>query len=118
MAKKGDKFRKFTKEFKLKAVKMYLEEGYGIEEVTHKLGLNSRSYLKRWLKNYNEHGEAGLEERRGKSESPHRGRPKKDPTSPEERLKWLEAENDYLKALLECQKEKIKKKRSGESSSS
>jgi len=113
MAKKGDKFASYSKEFKLKAVKMYLEEGFSMECIARELDLKDRSYLRRWLQNYKEFGKSGLEDRRGKTKSPHRGRPKKDPDSMEEKLLRLQCENDYLKALLQLTEEKVKKKRSG-----
>ena len=113
MAKKGDKFASYTKEFKLKAVKMYLDEGRSMEFIIKELGIKDRSYLRRWLKNYRESGESGLEDGRGKSKTPSRGRPRIDPHSPEEELLRLRAENDWLKGLLRLTEEKIKKKRNG-----
>ncbi|WP_435873857.1 IS3 family transposase, partial [Polycladomyces subterraneus] len=52
MAKKGQKFRSFSQEFKLKAVKMYHEEHKGVETIAKELGLPSHSYVRRWLKAY------------------------------------------------------------------
>lgn len=67
MPVKGQTFTKYTAAFKLKAVKMYMEEGYGYNRVTKELNLSSSSYVRRWVKNYRELGIKGLEERRGKS---------------------------------------------------
>lgn len=114
MAKKGDKFTSYTKEFKLKAVKMYLDEGRSMRFIIREMGIKDRSYLRRWLKNYQKGGEDGLEDGRGKSKTPTRGRPRIDPCSPEEENRRLRAENDYLKALLRLTEEKIKKKRNGD----
>lgn len=41
----------------------------------------------------------GLEEKRGKSKSVNKGRPRKNPLSPEEELVRFRAENEYLKKL-------------------
>lgn len=67
MPQKGQRFATYTPEFKLKAVNMYLEEGLGYKRVTKELNLISSSYVRRWVKNYREHGIQGLEERRGKA---------------------------------------------------
>jgi transposase len=55
-------------------------------------------------------GVAGLDNKRGKTLSPMRGRPKKTYDSPEEEILKLKAENEYLKKLLEINQENIKKK--------
>lgn len=114
MAKKGDKFTSYTKEFKLQAIKLYAEEGLSITSITEKLGLPDDSYIRRWLKKFQSAGETGLDDGRGKTISPRRGRPKKNPDSMEEKLLRLQCENDYLKALLQLTQEKIKKKKSGQ----
>ncbi|MGG1664396.1 transposase [Brevibacillus sp. NRS-1366] len=67
MPQKGQRFTTYTPEFKLKAVNMYLEEGLGYNRVTKELNLISSSYVRRWVKNYRDHGIQGLEERRGKA---------------------------------------------------
>lgn len=69
MPVKGQTFAKYPTAFKLKAVKMYTEEGLGYNRVTKELNLISSSYIRRWVKNYREFGIEGLEERRGKSSS-------------------------------------------------
>jgi transposase len=112
------KSKNYSKEFKLKAVNMYLKDGLSIDNITRELGLKSHSYIQRWLKKFNEFGEDGMEDMRGKTKSPRRGRPKKDPDSLEEKLLLLQCENDYLKALLKLKEEKIKKKKNGQSYSS
>lgn len=70
MPVKGQKFARYTTEFKLKAVNMYLEEGLGYNRVAKELNLISSSYIRRWVKNYREHGIEGLAERRGKMSKP------------------------------------------------
>ena len=59
MAKKGQKFRTFSREKKIKAVKMVLEEGKSINEVERKyLGYKkSTGALNRWIVEYNQEGE-------------------------------------------------------------
>ncbi|MCM3126136.1 IS3 family transposase, partial [Mesobacillus sp. MER 33] len=72
--------------------------------------------LKRWRDSYERFGEEGfLTERRGKGST---GRPSSRHLSVEEklrkaeaRIKFLEAENDFLKKLEELERQVLKKKR-------
>ena len=59
MAKKGQKFRSFTRQQKIKAVKMVLEEGKSLNEVEiGYLGYKrSTGALNRWIIEYNQEGE-------------------------------------------------------------
>jgi transposase-like protein len=58
----GSKRKRYSVEFKLKAVKLYTEEGYSTEMVTHELGIGKNT-LSIWTKRYREEGAAGLENR-------------------------------------------------------
>ena len=53
---------RYSVEFKLRAVKLYLEEGYSADMVAEELGIG-RSTISAWAKRYREEGEAGLEHR-------------------------------------------------------
>lgn len=53
-----------------------------------------------WVKRYRELGEDGLRERRGKSTGQNKGRLKKESPTLEEKIKRLEAEDEYLKKVL------------------
>ncbi|MCC0566463.1 transposase [Brevibacillus borstelensis] len=66
MPVKGQTFKNYSVEFKLQAVKMYLDQGMGYNRVTRELDLISSSYIRRWVKNYRELGIEGLRERRGR----------------------------------------------------
>ena len=59
MAKKGQKYRTFSREQKLKAVKMVLEEGKSLNEVEQKfLGYKKNTgALNRWIVEFNQEGE-------------------------------------------------------------
>lgn len=59
MAKKGQKFRSFTREQKIKAVKMVLDEGKSLNEVERKfLGYKKNTgALNRWIVEFNQEGE-------------------------------------------------------------
>ena len=69
---------------KLKAVKMYLEEGIGSTTIAKELNLSSNKRVLLWVKRYNEFGEDGLRERRGITRGLQKGRPRKRQLSLEE----------------------------------
>ena len=88
--KKGSK--DYPIEVKFEAIRMWQEEGIPQREITEKLGIRDPGRVKNWLHIYRKEGEAGLKKTR-------RGRPKKDRSSLEERIRQLEMENTLLKAL-------------------
>ena len=51
--------RRFSQELKLRAVKLFVEEGYTAAAVVEELGVG-RSTLTAWAKRYREEGEGGL----------------------------------------------------------
>lgn len=94
------KRKTYSREFKLKAVLMKLEEGYSKPRIALELGI-TKAMLERWVKRYRQFGEAGLEEQRGRSSA---GRPPKPTTREEDllrRIRRLEMENAVLKKLQE-----------------
>ena len=101
----------YSIEFKINTIERYNsgDEG-GVKALSKKLSFRSHNILTQWLIKYNEFGIAGLENKRGKTLSPMRGRPKKNYDSPEEEIIKLKAENEYLKNLLEINQDNIKKK--------
>ncbi|SDW57511.1 Transposase and inactivated derivatives [Marininema mesophilum] len=99
MAKKGQEIRSFSPEYKRRAVRMYLEEHRGLKSIAKELGLPSHTYVKRWVKAFQEKGEEGLKDHRGKSSNKKRRSPQAK--SMEEENLQLRAENEYLKKLLQ-----------------
>lgn len=113
----------YSPEFKIKAVeeykqgktptKIFIEHGFNLELLDKK---QPQRCLKRWRETYDRYGKDGLlVERRGKGST---GRPSSKPLSTEEklrkaeaRIKYLEAENDFLKKLEELERQALKKKR-------
>jgi len=113
----------YNSDFKVKAVmeyqsgktpsQIFIENGFNLEVI----GKNQpKRCLQRWRETYEKFGELGLQsERRGKASS---GRPSSKDLSIEEklkkaeaRIKFLEAENDFLKKLEELERQALKKKR-------
>jgi transposase-like protein len=71
MAKKAKKQKQsprarkqYPAEFKLRAIKLYTEEGYTAEMVSRELGIG-RSTLTTWARRYRKEGQCGLESRPG-----------------------------------------------------
>jgi transposase len=102
--------RTYSKEFKLKAIDMYVKNHMGSTSIAKDLGI-SKSIVKRWISNYNREGFQGLDEKRGKSDNPLHGRPRKSLESEAEKINRLEAENAYLKKLLAAKRRMIQEKK-------
>ena len=66
MSKKGVLHRKWSKEEKLKIIRLHLEEHISIEKIKKEYGVNN-SLVSAWVKKYLEEGEDALE--------PHNGNP-------------------------------------------
>ena len=66
MSKKGVPHRKWSKEEKLKIIRLHLEEHISIEKIEKEYGVNN-SLVSAWVKKYLEEGEDALE--------PHNGNP-------------------------------------------
>lgn len=98
MARKGQHFQYYTKEFKMKAVKMYEEGNKSYNTLSEELGLRSSTQLKNWVKTYRE-GKS-FDDQRGKGtklDNPFIGRPKTTFKSVEEERDYLKAQVEYLK---------------------
>lgn len=98
----SEKFNKYTKETKLKAVKRYLEDGLSYQDVAIEMGIKSKTQVKRWVKKFNDLGDTAFDmETRGRAKGPRKGRPKKNFNSLEEEVEYLRMEVEYLKKLKE-----------------
>lgn len=71
----------------------------GAKSIGHELGI-AYAIVERWVNHYKREGIEGLKEKRGKSKGVHIGRHRKNSLSDAEKIKKLEAENEYLKKLL------------------
>ena len=113
----------YQPDFKLKAVteykngksptQIFIEQGFDLDMIGKK---QPTRCLKRWRDTYEKFGKEGFfTERRGKGNT---GRPSSKNLPMEEKLrkaeakiKFLEAENDFLKKLEELERQALKKKR-------
>lgn len=90
----------YTKEFKLKAVKMYLDEGVSYKQVASKLNIKSKTQFINWVKQFQEKGADSFDiETRGRGTGGKRGRPKTKFNSLEEEVEYLRMEVEFLKKL-------------------
>ena len=121
MAKKGEKFRKHSPEFKLSVIMDMRENHLGLNETERKYNI-SHSVIAKWERIFLEEGAEGLmKERRGracKAGGTRKGRPPKLDKKVEEDLiaenQRLRMENEYLKklsALVLAEERKNDKKR-------
>lgn len=120
--KVSDRSITYNPDFKIQAVKLnlkgkspqqiFIDHGFDLKVIG---GDKPQQCLKRWRKTYEVYGEEGFRtERRAKGAT---GRPSKKELTPEQqlkkaeaRIKYLEAENDFLKKLDELERQAIKKK--------
>ncbi|AIQ56996.1 transposase [Paenibacillus borealis] len=94
MARKGQVFQQYTEDFKMAAVREYLEGSASYNVVAEMLGIRNRTQLKVWVRKY-QNGEA-FDTRKGIS-SPIKGRSRTTFASIEEERDYLKAQVDYLK---------------------
>lgn len=93
-------YNNYTKEFKLKAIKMYLDEGLSSYQVASKLNIKSKTQVINWVKQFQENGEACFDiETRGRATGGKKGRPKTKFNSLEEEVEYLRMEVEFLKKL-------------------
>ena len=105
MKRNDRKNMSYSFDIKLKAVKMYLEEGIGSTTIAKELNLSSNKRVLLWVKRFNEFREDGLRERRGTTRGLQKGRPRKRELSLEEENQRLKAEVEFLKKLLILERE-------------
>lgn len=128
MAKKGQKYKKYSPEFKISVIMDMREHGLSYNATMRKYFPDSPTknyyFLKQWERIYLTEGATGfMVERRGRGS---KGRPRKKPLPPEaecdlldevqrlrERNEYLEMENEYLKkldALIRAEEQEKNKK--------
>ena len=116
MAKKGQKFRKHSPEFKLSVILDMRENHLGVCETEKKYNIQHSVILK-WERIFLEEGAEGLmKERRGRTSAANgtqKGRPPKFDKKVEEDLiaenQRLRMENEYLKKLNALVRERIQR---------
>lgn len=106
----GEKNKTYSKEFKIMVVTDYLSGiSGGTEQIAKKYNIPTAYMVSRWIRKYQNNGPDSLGENRGKTKGIRKGRPKKN-MSDKEKIKYLEAENAYLREIVK-ERENILKKR-------
>jgi len=91
---------KYSKETKLKAVKLYLEDGISSTRIAKMLNLSDHKRALLWVKQYRDKGETAFDQdNRGLKRGIGKGRPKKTFRTIEEEVIYLRLENEFLKKL-------------------
>lgn len=102
--------KKYSKNFKIKVVKKYLEGNTSLVEIAREFEIASKTQVYDWVKKYKEKGEEAFEfEMRGNSNSKIFSEDYFF-DSLEEEVEFLKMENDYLKKLSEILKKKLREK--------
>ena len=96
MGKKGTPHRKFSKEEKMKYVRLHLEDHLSVRQIEKEYGI-SNSLVARWVKRYLQDGENALEPRNG---NPYAALHRSKNLSEVERLKLLVAKQEVEIARL------------------
>jgi len=95
MAKKGQTFYTYTEEFKLKAVKAYLEGCESYKVVAKREGVRNCKQLKVWVKKWQ--NVESFDEQKSNGPNPLKGRARTSFGSVEEERDYLKVQVDYLK---------------------
>ncbi|MEK5645697.1 transposase [Paenibacillus rhizosphaerae] len=92
MAIKGQKFKTYSEELKMEAVRLHVEEKWTYRQINDHLGIQDQGRMKRWMRKYREKGEFGLLDQRGR---------RKEYLDQERYVQQLKRENTMLKKCLE-----------------
>lgn len=91
-----------TKEFKLKVVKAYKDNGLSLRDCCLQFNIPARCTISSWVNRYDQQGLNGLNEQKGRPVTMNKDKPvSKKKTEPLTRLEELERENLYLKAEID-----------------
>lgn len=105
------KRKTYSKEFKIMVVEEYLSgKSGGIVQIAKKYSIPKDYMVTLWTRKYKTNGPESLGENRGKAKGIRKGRPKKN-MSDKDRIKYLEAENTYLREILKERENILKKKK-------
>lgn len=95
MAKKEQKFKRYSIEIKEEAVRLHEKEGMSSREIAKQLGVRNKTQVNCWVERHRK-GEL-FSSIRKESTAWRKGRPKTNFSSIEEELAYVKAERDYLK---------------------
>ena len=99
------KYNRYSKELKLKAVKLYLSSDISAENIAKTLGIKSDTQIHSWIKKYNQLGEKAFDKKSKVKKT--RSVQEKKIVSLKKGSELLKIENEYLKKLYILQLEEI-----------
>jgi len=100
------KYNSYSKELKLKACDMYLNQGFSCTCIMKELNIRDEKRIRKWAKIYSERGKTAFdEETRGRFKGIGKGRQKTNFNSLEKEVEFLRMENDFLKKLEALQRQ-------------
>lgn len=99
MAIKGQKFKSYSQETKLKAIQLKLQ-GKTKRQIMEELGIEDEGRIKVWMRKYKQLGEYGLMDNRGRRE---------EYIDEERHTEKLKRENEMLKKCLEIWMQEVQK---------
>ena len=91
--------KRYSKEIRLRAVKLQTESGYSLKAIAKELGMSDTKQIRAWILRYKQEGEKGLEDRAPKMKESTKQR-----RTLERELEEARAENAILHYLLEAKK--------------
>ena len=97
--KKG--MRRYPVEVRVKAVKMFFEEGYRKKDIMTAFGIKSKTQLQGWFRRFRAYGYEGLEYRQKGPKSR-----RADDVTAVERIEELEMKVELLEAFLSAEERK------------
>ncbi|HEY2492778.1 MAG TPA: transposase [Paenibacillus sp.] len=100
MAIKGQKFKEYSYETKIEAVRLHVVGGWTYRKIMEKFGITDRHRLKAWMRKYRELGEFGLMDQRGRRE---------EYIDQDRQVQRLKRENEMLKKCLAIWMQEIKR---------
>ncbi|MGF9915078.1 transposase [Paenibacillus ehimensis] len=66
MAFKGQKFKTYSEELKMEAIRLHVEEKWTYRQINEQLWIQDKDRMKRWMRKYREKGEFSLLDQRGR----------------------------------------------------
>ncbi|MBE9916298.1 helix-turn-helix domain-containing protein [Paenibacillus donghaensis] len=92
MGVKGQKYKFYSEELKMEAIRLHVDEKWTYRQITEHLEIQDKDRVKRWMRKYREKGEFGLLDQRGRRE---------EYLDQERYVQQLKRENAMLKKCLE-----------------
>jgi len=98
MAIKGQKFKSYSEEMKIEAIRLHVQEKWTYRQITEHFQIQDKDRVKSWMRKYRQLGEFGLLDQRWR---------RKEYIDQSRYVQKLERENEMLKKCLEIWKPEV-----------